>query len=229
MEIESYNASKITLIRASSNPLELVNMACSLTMKKNFKDFKSSKELVKFCLDANHTSIFEHINYTFLIEGATRNFLAQITRHRIASYTSGSQHYQNYKDYGFKISSKNINIKNMEILKMTTDVAMNSYNQLITNGVPHYEARQVLPGGMENNLIITINARSLINFLNLRLCTRNTEEIFLIAKEIKALLETHFPELFKYVGADCLMASCKQGKFSCMKNKKNIKKGVINE
>jgi thymidylate synthase (FAD) len=43
--------------------------------------------------DFGHESPIEHVCFTFLIEGVSRSLLAQITRHRIASFSVKSQRY----------------------------------------------------------------------------------------------------------------------------------------
>jgi len=215
VEINNYESIDVSLLQATPKPLEMVNIAANITMKKDFdkKNLKGINSKIKFLLDANHTSPFEHIVYSFLVKGASRSFLAQMTRHRMASYTSGSQHYQNYSDYGFRIESPHTD---NELIDKTLDTIMNTYNTLIEEGVPKYEARQILPNGMENNLMITMNARSLINFYNLRLCNRNTAEIHTVAHKMHGLTMEHFPELFKYIGPDCYQnGGCKQGKMTC--------------
>ena len=40
-----------------------------------------------------HESPVEHVSFTFGIEGVSRSFLAQVTRHRIASFSVQSQRY----------------------------------------------------------------------------------------------------------------------------------------
>ena len=45
-----------------------------------------------------HESVLEHVSFTFLIEGVSRVLLAQLTRHRIASFSVQSQRYVSYKD-----------------------------------------------------------------------------------------------------------------------------------
>lgn len=213
-KIKRYDDITVKLIRSTSYPLDIINTSANITMKKNFQDlsYHGIKKKIKFLLDANHTSVFEHISYTFLIIGASRSFLAQMTRHRMASYTSGSQHYQNYSEYGFRISKE---FSKNRILKNHIKNMIIAYNKLIKAGMPHHEARQLLPNGMENNLMITINARSLINFLNLRLCSRNTEEIKIVADKVYKLVNEHFPELFDHIGPDCFTRRCRQGKMSC--------------
>jgi len=213
MNINFYESIKVELLRSTPHPMEILSMALTMTMKKDFnKDIPPN--ILKYIVKMNHTSVLEHINYTFFIHKASRSFLAQITRHRIASYTSGSQHYQTYSDYEITGSSKMGETQKKKYLD-SCERAMKDYNDLIAMGVPKYEARQLLPNAMENNLMITINARSLINLLNLRLCHRNTDEIQIIAEKMLALVKNHLPELWAHIGTDCFTDKCKQGKMSC--------------
>lgn len=231
MELQNYNDIKVSLLKSDDNYLEVLNQATNITMKQEFKDFDKRKitKTIKYLLQADHTSIFEHINYTFLIEGASRSYLAQQTRHRVASYTSGSQHYQNYKNYEAGVIS-NLDPKVEELYKKGMENSMKIYNELIDLGMPKYEARQVLPNGMQNNLMITINARSLINFFKLRLCYRNTEEIRIVAVKMYQLCVEHFPELFRYVGPTCIMTGkCNQGKMACKNNPEFIRENYGRE
>jgi len=217
MKINNYESIKVELLRATENPMEIISRALSMTMKKDV-DITMSKKILKSIIKMNHTSVFEHINYTFFINRASRSFLAQITRHRIASYTSGSQHYQYYGDYD-ALGSSSLTLPQRIVYNKMLDDSLDNYKKLIEFGVPKYEARQVLPNAMENNLMVTINARSLINFFNLRLCKRNTEEIRIIAEKMFSLVYHHFKELWENIGTDCQMNKCRQGKMRCINEK----------
>ena len=48
-----------------------------------------------------HESPLEHASFTFGIEGVSRAFLAQMTRHRIASFSVQSQRYVRMEDFNF--------------------------------------------------------------------------------------------------------------------------------
>jgi len=228
MELNKYSDIKVSLIKSDDNYLDILSLAANITMKKDFKDFNKDKihKTIKFMLDADHTSVFEHINYTFLIEGASRSYLAQQTRHRIASYTSGSQHYQNYEDYSANvIDSLDPQLK--KLYKESIERSIDDYKMLMELGMKKYEARQVLPNGMQNNLMITINARSLINLFRLRLCYRATEEIRVVTTKMYNLCLNHFPELFQYIGPPCVMSNkCNQGKMTCGFTKAHIEKDL---
>ena len=216
MQIRDYEEIDVRLLRATENPLQLIKQATAITMKKDFETGEGiSDNICKNLYHMNHQSLLEHIGYTFLIVGASRSFLAQITRHRISSFTSGSQHYQDYGNYGFTVNTKDITEGSIFDMEMMAKACMDLYQRLLSEGLPKEEARQILPGGMENNLLWTVNARSLANFLNLRLCHRNVKEMQIVAWKILSLSIGHFPELFNFVGPDCFIKECTQKGMSC--------------
>lgn len=212
------NEISVALEDATTHPLRTVCEAASLTMLRGFEGFAeelpaNSKTVPLKLLQMNHTSIFEHINMRFTIRGASRAFLAQMTRHRIASYTSGSQHYQDFRGFPY---IKPRGLKNIVTYEKFMETVNDYYVYLReVEGLAKEEARYVLPNACRNNLEVTINARSLINFLNLRCCNRNVFEMRLIACKMLSHARVYFPELFDLVGPDCTMSKCKQGKMMC--------------
>lgn len=195
------------------DPREMVELACNLTQKKNLSKPKSEMEqvkLVKYLFNANHTSPFEHCYITFLLRNVSRSFLAQITRHRMGSFTSASQHYTTYNTFPNIIDP---HMLNMDTVKQFLDQADEMYSYLISVGLPKEEARQVLPNAKAVNLLWTVNARSLINFFNQRLCKRNVQEMYEFALKLRNVCLLWWPELFGLVGPDCeVLGGCTQGK-----------------
>ena len=56
-------------------------------------DEEKTAKFLTMLSDLGHASPIEHASFTFGIEGVSRAFLAQITRHRIASFSVQSQRY----------------------------------------------------------------------------------------------------------------------------------------
>jgi thymidylate synthase (FAD) len=213
-EIKPYNKMRATIIQSTQQPKHITAMAAAITMRQNIDTSIKpiTPELCKYLLDAEHTSVFEHVNYTFLIDGVSRSFLAQITRHRMGSFTSASQHYQDYRDYPCVVHE---DLCKDALTEAACASAFDCYQRLIALGVPIEEARQVLPNAAAVNILWTVNARSLINFLRQRLCNRNVAEMRIFAKKVLSRVRGSFPELFDYVGPQCFMGECKQGRMRC--------------
>lgn len=210
-EIVDYQDMQIGILKSTSNPAAHVAIALAITMKQ---DAEASIYPVKEqrCLDllmAEHTSVFEHVNYSFLIEGVSRAFLAQITRQRMASPTSGSQHYQIYSDYPMAIDTQYA-----DDLRGGLDATLDCYKGSLAAGVPREEARQVLPNACTVNYLWTINARSLFLFLRQRLCNRNVLEMKVFAHKVLSLVQGDFPQLFNHAGPPCYLGKCEQYRFN---------------
>jgi len=54
---------------------------------------KDQSKYLQRIVDMGHLSPIEHASFTFAVEGVSRALLAQITRHRIASFSVQSQRY----------------------------------------------------------------------------------------------------------------------------------------
>ena len=206
----SYDDLKLTVLQCTQNPNRITSLACAMTQKKELDSGKPSKKLIRFLFEADHTSVFEHSFITFLIENVSRSFLAQITRHRMGSFTSASQHYQVYDSYPNILHPAMVTMN--EVVEIC-DKADAMYSYLISIGIPKWEARQILPNAKAVNIIWTVNARSLINFFNKRLCKRNVPEMVNFAERLQEECLEWWPELFSLVGPDCItLGGCTQGR-----------------
>lgn len=221
-------APKIKILRHTQNPEAIIRHAVYMTMKKDLPDLDRQvvpevTELFGKLISMNHSSLFEHISFTFEIRDISRSCLGQITRHRMGSFTSGSQHYQIYSEYDCFFDERWYN--HTLILDVVYESLL-KYRLLLASGCPREEARQVLPMAMGTNIIWTVNLRSLINFLNLRLCGRNCKEIRLVAEKILSSIYDIIPNISNYIGPDCHMRGyCTQGILgkSCEFNKGGTK------
>ncbi|MBQ4312593.1 MAG: FAD-dependent thymidylate synthase, partial [Clostridia bacterium] len=91
---------KVTLISHTPMPEKTIATAAKLcyspstidTVMDNLTDDKTAS-FINMLSDIGHESPIEHASFTFGIEGVSRSLLAQITRHRIASFSVQSQRY----------------------------------------------------------------------------------------------------------------------------------------
>ena len=79
------------------------------------------------------------------------------------------------------------------------------------------DARFVLPNACETKMVVTMNARSLLNFFRLRCCNRAQWEIRAVAIEMLKLCYKTAPSIFSAAGPACCNGSCSEGKMSCGK------------
>ena len=222
MNLLTYNDMKLTCLRAPENPFGLLKQAAKLTMTTSAliedKDYteKAQIKFLKFIIQAEHTSILEHVSWTIYAENISRSLLAQLTRHRIASFTSASQHYSDYSNMPFVVSEE---AKKSIMIHDSLQVSNFSYATMLEDNIlPREEARQVLPNASAVNLMMTINARSLLNLIKQRICRRNVEEMQIFASRLIDQVTLTWPEFAKCLGPYCFyLGKCNQGKMSCNK------------
>ena len=77
------------------------------------------------------------------------------------------------------------------------------------------DARFVLPNAAETKLVMTMNARELMHFFELRCCNRAQWEIRELAWQMLGQVMEVAPHLFKNAGPGCVAGGCPEGKMSC--------------
>ena len=181
-------------------------------------DPSKAKSFINMLKTSGHESVFEHITFTFGIDGISRAATHQLVRHRMASYSQKSQRYVSESDFDFIVPDS---IKeNKEAMKQyltairTISVA---YDKLMAIGsIPKEDARYVLPNACASNIVVTMNVRELFHFFELRLCQRAQWEIREIAGAMLNICKNVSPVLFDSVGPFCVQHRyCKEGSRSC--------------
>ena len=170
-------------------------------------------------------STFEHVSFTFAIDGLSRVASHQLVRHRLASFSQQSQRYVKMSDSDPEAVVIPDTIKNnpeaLKIFNEAVKVSQKSYADLINLGISKEDARFILPHGHSTRLVMTMNARELHHFFNLRLCRRAQWEIHELAKRMLILCREKAPVLFEKAGPDCIFGKCNEAK-SCGKTYKNM-------
>ena len=234
---------KVILITHTPEPEKVIASSAKLCYSnsniENLLDNLSEETNKEFLdkLPQAHQSPFEHVTFTFGIEGVSRAFLSQMTRHRIASYSVQSQRYVNLKDTFEYIIPPEIQ-DDEECLKIFNETIARekwAYNTLSNKLKDKYinqgmkpiqaekkaieDARFVLPNASETKMIVTMNIRSLYNFFALRCCNNAQWEIREVANEMLKICKEVSPTLFKNAGASCVRGKCLEGNKSCGKRR----------
>ena len=194
----------VSLVQATPNAIETIAKIASICYDS---DPKNPMALVKHLYKGGHHSVFEHIYFTFKIEGISRACSHQLVRHRHCSFTQRSQRY--CSEDGFD-AVKPKTITDIDILghfeKIMSDLE-NDYIGLQECDVPNEDARYILPNACATSLYLSCNLRELIHMANERLCTRAQWEI---RELVKAMCDLVDPQL-KFM----LVPKCKSGRIIC--------------
>jgi len=212
----------VTLLGYTSNPEKLPAMAAILThskIKPENLDKTPTKEqsaVLDQVLKLGHTSVVEHASFTFAISDVSRSLTHQLVRHRIASYSQQSQRYVNLNEPNYVIPpSIGKNKKTKKAYEETMEAIWAHYNKLLGLKIPAEDARYVLPNATCTNIMVTMNARSLLNFFELRCCLHAQWEIRLLANKMLQEVKKVAPLIFKNAGPSC------KTKNICPEHKKN--------
>lgn len=180
-------------------------------------DTEKIQKLLNRINESGHESPIEHASFSFGVEGVSRALTHQLVRHRIASFSQQSQRYVKLKHIQ-TITPPSIasHPEAMNIFQETMDQIATSYQKLLDIGIPAEDARFLLPNACETKIIITMNARSLMHFFEIRTCARAQWEIRQLALEMRKLVKGVAPLLFRLSGPTCeTHGFCREGKMSC--------------
>lgn len=156
----------VSVIRATTSPMHAISEAAGMCYGKT--DYNPKR--VERCLRNGHTSVAEHVSASFRIEGISRSCLAQLSRHRMASFSVMSQRYCEIEGDDWYVIPPSVIEAGEEVGFMAeAEKAAKAYRRLLAKGVKKEDARFLLPEATKTSLIMTINVRSLMNFLSLRL------------------------------------------------------------
>ena len=199
---------KVTLIRKPSSA------ACELAARMCYGAKDGLKALLN-AIDSGHETLLEHEVFSFHIEGVSRVLLAQLTRHRIASFSVRSQRYCGATlDYVIPETICNDTELIIDLYKVMNDVNA-FYAKATLKGVPAEDARYFTFQAGVTELVMTMNIRELRHFLSLRCCNRAQWEIRELADEILRQAREALPEFFADAGPGCVRGACPEGKRSC--------------
>ena len=185
---------KVKLIQATENAGKMIADIASICYGK--KEAKNPERLLRNLYKLGHGSVFEHAYYTFKIEGISRACLAQLTRHRHASYTVRSQRYCDESYQGVVIPTDIAN--NFGIQKKYVELLeeiQRFYQYLLDNGYKKEDARFVLPQATLTDLYMSCNLRELLHIADLRVSKEAQWEIRELVREMVRLVVEHSPEL----------------------------------
>lgn len=193
---------------------------------KNLADFMAlynkqySGQTVMGMYNLPHPTIQKFAAVNVVVIGASRRFLAQITRHQNeVKFMSASLQYSDYSgeaDFVVPYELLNNNRGRSAYLAQCQD-AMQEYQRLIENGLNNDSAGYMAPQGLRNILIISATPYQWKHMISQRTCRRNTSETRYVLLKIWEALYKVNPFMFstETTGPACLRDVCPEGKMSC--------------
>jgi len=181
-------------------------------------DVEKTAGLINYLMRDRHGSPFEHNAFTFYIEAPIFVF-REFMRHRMASYNEESGRYKQLQPM-FYVPDENRKLVQVgkpgaytfeqgdeeqyeqvdTSIFLASEDAYNQYEIMLEQGIAREVARMVLPVNIYSSMYVTMNARSLMNFLSLRTINSNSKvpsfpqrEIEMVAEQMEAFFADKMP------------------------------------
>ena len=156
-------------------------------------------KLVRILVRSGHHSALEHASFSFAVDGVSRACTHQLVRHRVASYNQQSQRYVNFSAADSFVVPPSIaaNAEAEAVFLKAMDDARAAYDRLVELGLAEgrgkesvqEDARFVLPNAAETKIVVTMNARELRHFFQVRCCRRAQWEINALAWQMRGIVK----------------------------------------
>ena len=200
----------VELVQSMGGDDAVVRSARVSTTSDTLSDFDMGareEALINYLMRDRHGSPFEHNAFTFFIEAPIFVF-REFMRHRIASYNEESGRYKELSPvfyvpneerklvqvgkpgaYTFEDGSYDQRVMLPAEIKRVTAESYKAYQRMLDKGIAREVARVVLPVNIYSSMYVTINARSLMNFLSLRTVREGTHFPSFPQREIEMVAE----------------------------------------
>ena len=209
-EIEFKSKMGVELIDFWGGDSRVVQSARVSTLGANDPEPGEGKGLVKFLLREGHMSPFEHSGFTFRVH-APIFVTRQMLRHRSSQFNEESGRYRELEpvfyippperhvvqvgktgDYTFE-DNPAAGITARYLIDHTSRWCWDSYVEMLEGGVAKEVARMVLPVNLFSTMYMTLNARNLMHFLDLRLDPHAQQEIREVAEHMEVAFSYEMP------------------------------------
>ena len=223
-EIEFRSDVTVELVRSSASDGDVLFAARVSTQGEQTLDAAAAgteatardRGLINYLMRDRHGSPFEHNSMTFYVQAPIFVF-REFMRHRIASYNEESGRYRELRPV-FYVPASDRNLIQVgkpgayeflpgtpeqialvdETTREASIAAFEAYQRMLQAGIAREVARIVLPLNIYSSMYVTVNARSLMNFLSLRTKVEGTHFPSFPQREIEMCaekMETYWREL----------------------------------
>lgn len=192
---------------------------------KNMGDFIAlyeqgyKAETAAVMTDLPHPTIQKFGAINVVVVGASRRFLAQITRHQNeVKFMSASLQYSDYSgEADFVVPYELLGAQSKRNYLRQCEGAMAQYKNLVESGVDQDSAGYLAPQGLRSILIISATPYQWKHMISQRTCRRNTDETRYTMLRIWQQLHALCPTMFSGVttGPFCAKGTCPEGKMTC--------------
>ena len=200
----------------SAAVVEISARLCYMSFGRGRRDIT---DFINNLLSSKDGSVFEHVNYGFVITGVSRSLTHELVRHRAGfAYSQRSQRYVDESESSFVIPpalAREV-VENGEARKLFEEamrLASSKYKELLValektitkemfsnwrdrRKAVRQAARSVLPNATETKIFVTANVRAWRHFIEMRAAPFADWEIRHLAIIVLEVLQKEAPLLF---------------------------------
>lgn len=232
---------EVRLLEATENPEEVICTAArndymsEWVGEQSFEEIMATTDgddleekkatLIGHLLDHGHFGPFEHPQATFAVKGISRSCMAQITRHRHASFDVQSMRYVAFDDVDPEdvaegelvvtppsatdpdwigrnqkggAPDEEVLEEREAIFRESVSRSVEEYQKLLDLGMPPEDARFVLPIGTQVNMVFSVNVRMLMHVGDMRAAADAQWEIRQMTEDVLDLAAEWCPHTFEH-------------------------------
>lgn len=213
----SWYAQVACTVTRAANKYDSVDDLC-----KDVNEHPWTPTKVNEMLALPHSKIARFTDFTFIITGASRRFLAQLMTHHIGiSVMSGSLQYSDHSkqhlDDMFTVPYSVLEEGEQRVNEFleAQEACFKQYEVMRMQGIDNDTAGYTMPQSLRNVLLVKVNLEELKFIGNQRLCKRNTDETrYVVAKMIQEVVnKTGIDDIL--FAPTCALRVCSEGKYSC--------------
>ena len=160
----------------------------------------SAEQFVRMLIKRGHESVLEHVSLTFRVI-CDRAIMAELTRHRLASFSVESTRYVKYDKLEVIAPTPHKSI-NLEDWGKSIREANKRYGFMLSGGCPPEQARAVLPLCLKSELYMTANLREWRHILKLRTSKQAHPQMREVANQILAVFKEKLPVIVEDINHD---------------------------
>ena len=204
---------KITILpQTTKDPLQLIGTTAAICYDADISNKEKNIKRALNCIRSDHGRVLEWPNVEVIIEGYSAKMMREAMRHIVGtSVLQASTRYIDYeKGFGIVIPpSVSCNKDALETWNTAIDDIKAAMAKLKEIGVPKEDYTNLLPLAYESKMVWKVNLRTLVHFMNVRLCSRAYWEIRDFAKDLKLKLESYSDE-WKIISDNLFVPKCEK-------------------
>lgn len=201
----------------TKTPLRMIGEFAGFCWGANTKENERNVKRAIDCIMSEHGRTEEFPDLYLIIDGTSAKCLRELYTHIGGSPTrlQASTRYIDYEKKGVPVITPP-SVANKELAKETWDETIEAIkvgmNKLKVFEVPNEDVTNLLPLAYQSKMVWKVNLRTLINFMNKRLCTRAYWEIRQLSNELKKLV-SEYSEEWKQIADWLFVPYCERYKF----------------